>query len=120
MTVEPNRDQQPSSGPSLWPIGFALGVACILVGLIIGWPIAAVGGAIALIAGAFWVRDSSSGYSTPVETEPETRAARDAARARAPAGLCAPSRMTTGSRRKIWNRPGQRAPASPGPLSMQR
>jgi Rieske Fe-S protein len=83
LTVEPNRDQQPSSGPSLWPIGFALGVACILVGLIIGWPIAAVGGAIALIAGAFWVRDSSSGYSTPVETEPETRAARDAARARA-------------------------------------
>ena len=81
--MEPNRDQQPSSGPSLWPIGFALGVACILVGLIIGWPIAAVGGAIALIAGAFWVRDSSSGYSTPVETEPETRAARDAARARA-------------------------------------
>ncbi len=83
MTVEPNHDQQPSSGPSLWPIGFALGVACVLVGLIVGWPIAAVGGAIALIAGAFWVKDSSSGYSTPVEHEPETRAARDAARARA-------------------------------------
>jgi len=82
LTVEPNRDQQPSSGPSLWPIGFALGVACVLVGLIIGWPIAAVGGAIALIAGAFWVRDSTSGYSPPVEHEPETRAARDAARAR--------------------------------------
>jgi hypothetical protein len=90
LTVEPNRDQQPSSGPSLWPIGFALGVACVLVGLIVGWPIAAVGGAIALIAGGFWARDSSRGYSAPVEHEPETRAARDAARARANAAGPAP------------------------------
>jgi Rieske Fe-S protein len=83
LTVEPNRDQQPPSGPSLWPIGFALGVACVLVGLIVSWPVVAVGGAIAIIAGAFWIRDSASGYTATPEVEPETRAARDAARARA-------------------------------------
>jgi menaquinol-cytochrome c reductase iron-sulfur subunit len=83
LTVEPNRDQQPSSGPSLWPIGFALGVACVLVGLIVGWPVVAVGGAIAIIAGALWVRDASSSNTVPIEVEPETRAARDAARVRA-------------------------------------
>ena len=50
MTVEPNRDQQHLPGPSLWPIGFAIGVACVLVGLIISWPVVAVGAAIAAIS----------------------------------------------------------------------
>jgi len=33
--------------PSLWPIGFAIGIVCILVGLIVSWAAAAVGAAIA-------------------------------------------------------------------------
>src|SRR3954453_24052825 len=49
----------------------------------VGWPVVAVGGAIAIIAGALWVRDASSSHAVPIEVEPETRAARDAARARA-------------------------------------
>jgi menaquinol-cytochrome c reductase iron-sulfur subunit len=73
--VEPNRDQQHLPGPSLWPIGFAIGVACVLVGLIISWPVVAVGAAIAAISAALWIRDSARGYATPVEHEPETRAA---------------------------------------------
>jgi len=83
LTVEPNRDQQHLPGPSLWPIGFAIGVACVLVGLILGWIIAAVGAAIAVASAAMWVRDSARGFSTPVEHAPETRPVRtgDAPRA---------------------------------------
>jgi len=43
--------------PTLWPVGFAIGVACILVGLVVSWPAAAVGGAIAIVFGFLWVRD---------------------------------------------------------------
>jgi hypothetical protein len=32
--------------PSLWPVGFALGVICILVGVVISWWVAAVGAAV--------------------------------------------------------------------------
>ncbi len=76
MTVEPNRDQQHLPGPSLWPIGFAIGVACVLVGLVLGWIIVAVGAAIAILSAALWVRESARGYATPIEHEPETRPAR--------------------------------------------
>jgi Rieske Fe-S protein len=43
--------------PTLWPVGFAIGVACVLVGLVVSWPAVAVGGAIAAIFGFLWVRD---------------------------------------------------------------
>ena len=38
--------------PTVWPIGFAIGLAVLLVGLVVSWPAVAVGGAIALIFGA--------------------------------------------------------------------
>ena len=47
--------------PTIWPVGFAIGIACVLVGLIVSWPAVAVGGAIALVFGFLWVRDLSSG-----------------------------------------------------------
>ena len=84
MTVEPNRDQQHPPGPSLWPIGFAIGAACLLLGLVLSWYVAAVGAGIAVICAAFWIRDSTRGYSTPVDVEPETRPARTAAVATEP------------------------------------
>jgi Rieske Fe-S protein len=43
--------------PTLWPVGFAIGVACILVGLVVSWPAVAVGGAIAIVFGFLWARD---------------------------------------------------------------
>jgi Rieske Fe-S protein len=61
--------------PSLWPIGFAIGIAVLLVGLIINpmW-IATVGGAIALVFGLLWARDSTRELrAKPVEIEPERR-----------------------------------------------
>jgi menaquinol-cytochrome c reductase iron-sulfur subunit len=48
--------------PSLWPVGFAIGIVCILVGLIISWPAVAVGAALTLLFGFLWVRDATSSY----------------------------------------------------------
>ncbi|MDQ4081869.1 MAG: Rieske 2Fe-2S domain-containing protein [Actinomycetota bacterium] len=42
--------------PSIWPFGFALGVALVLLGLIVSWPVAAVGAAIAIVFGFLWIR----------------------------------------------------------------
>ena len=76
MTVEPNRDQHQTPGPSLWPIGFAIGVACMLLGLVVSLWVVAVGAAIAIVCAALWIRDSARGYTTPEEHEPEVRPAR--------------------------------------------
>jgi len=48
--------------PSLWPIGFAIGIVCILVGLIVSWPAAAVGAVVTVVFGFLWVRDVTGGY----------------------------------------------------------
>jgi len=45
--------------PSIWPFAFALGIAVALIGLVISWPIAAIGGAIALVFGFLWIRDAT-------------------------------------------------------------
>lgn len=58
--------------PSLWPIGFAIGIACVLTGLVVSWVAAAVGALIALVFGFLWIRDITSGVrqpAAPVETE---------------------------------------------------
>jgi Rieske Fe-S protein len=57
----PGDDRPHLPPPTLWPVGFAVGLACVLVGLIVSWPAVAVGGAIALLFGFLWVRDLSSG-----------------------------------------------------------
>jgi menaquinol-cytochrome c reductase iron-sulfur subunit len=48
--------------PSLWPVGFAIGVVCILVGLIVSWAAVAVGAAVTLVFGFLWVRDVTGDY----------------------------------------------------------
>jgi Rieske Fe-S protein len=74
LTVEPNRDQHRLPGASLWPIGFALGVACVLVGIVVSWIVAVVGAAIAIFCATLWIHDSTREYSTPPqEVEPEAR-----------------------------------------------
>ena len=55
--MEPHEERPHLPGPSLWPVGFAVGIACVLVGLIVSWPVAAVGAAISLIFGFLWIRD---------------------------------------------------------------
>ena len=51
------RDTPHLPAPSLWPIGFAIGVACVLVGLVVSVPALIVGAIVALLFGFLWVRD---------------------------------------------------------------
>jgi Rieske Fe-S protein len=68
-------DEPHLPSPSLWPIGFAIGVAVLLVGLIISPTIIGpIGGAIALVFAFLWARDATRemrGHT--VEVEPEQR-----------------------------------------------
>jgi len=60
--------------PSLWPLGFAIGIACLLTGLVVSWVAAAMGAVIALVFGFLWIRDVTSAVRVPaVPVEPETR-----------------------------------------------
>jgi Rieske Fe-S protein len=56
--------------PSLWPVGFAVGVVCLLVGLIVSWVVAAIGAAIAAVFGFLWARDVAVGHREPAEPPP--------------------------------------------------
>jgi Rieske Fe-S protein len=51
-------------GPSLWPIGVAVGIACVLVGLIVSWWVVAIGGAITLFFGLLWIFELGGGSLT--------------------------------------------------------
>ena len=67
-------------GPSLWPIGFAIGVACLLLGLVITWVVAAIGAVLAVTFGLLWARDVTRDVRGEVpEIRPETRAVSDRA-----------------------------------------
>jgi Rieske Fe-S protein len=69
-----HHDEKPHlPGPSIYPIGFAIGIACVLTGLVVSWWAAAVGAAIALVFGFLWIRDVTRDMTAPVEIEPETR-----------------------------------------------
>jgi menaquinol-cytochrome c reductase iron-sulfur subunit len=60
--------------PSLWPLGFAIGIACVLTGLVVSWIAAAVGAAIALLFGFLWIRDVTRDLTEhETEVEPATR-----------------------------------------------
>jgi Rieske Fe-S protein len=69
-------DQPHLPPPSLWPIGFAAGIACILTGLVVSWVVAAVGAAIAVVFGFLWIRDVTRPVRTPApDVQPEARRA---------------------------------------------
>jgi Rieske Fe-S protein len=59
--LPPPDDHPHVPGPSLWPVGFAIGVVVLLVGLVISWWIAGLGALIALAFGFLWVRDLTAG-----------------------------------------------------------
>ena len=84
-------DTPHAPGPSLWPIGFAIGVACLLVGLVISWIVAAIGAVLAVAFGLLWARDVTREVRGDVpEIEPETRTVGDAP---APGGLTADEQL---------------------------
>ncbi len=58
--MEPRHgDIEPHSpGPSIWPVGFAVGIACILAGLVVSRFAVIAGAVIAVVFGALWARDA--------------------------------------------------------------
>jgi len=62
--VEPeHRDQPHLPAPTLYPIGFAAGIACVLVGLIVSPKlIAPIGGGIAVVFAFLWAREATREY----------------------------------------------------------
>jgi Rieske Fe-S protein len=71
-------NSQHTPGPSLWPIGFAIGVACLLLGLVISWIVAALGIVLAVAFGILWARDVTRDVRDEVPAiEPEMRAVAD-------------------------------------------
>jgi Rieske Fe-S protein len=86
--VDPREGQGTSHEPTptIWPVGFAVGIACIFVGLIISKIVLVVGAVLTAIFGFLWIRDVTRPYRTePAEAEPEPApvAARVPARASA-------------------------------------
>ena len=72
-------DQKPHvPPPSLWPLGFAVGIACILVGLVVSFPAAAVGAVLTAIFGFLWVRDVMRGGEAPPHEAETVEVAPDA------------------------------------------
>jgi quinol---cytochrome c reductase iron-sulfur subunit, bacillus type len=65
----PGDDRPQLPGPSLWPVGFAVGIVCLLVGLIVSWPVAAVGAGVALVFGFLWAREVATGREPTVPAE---------------------------------------------------
>ena len=79
---DPGHDTPHLPGPSLWPIGFAVGVACLLLGLVISWIVAAIGAVLAVVFGLLWARDVTRDVRGGVpEVTPETRAVANTAAA---------------------------------------
>ncbi len=64
--------EQHQPPPSLWPVGFAVGIVCLLVGLIVSWVAAAIGAAIAVVCGFLWARDVMRGRPAPAVAAPAT------------------------------------------------
>jgi quinol---cytochrome c reductase iron-sulfur subunit, bacillus type len=61
--------------PTLWPIGFAIGIVVVLVGLVIDpLLISTIGAVIAIVFGFLWARDATAELrGEPIAVEPEKR-----------------------------------------------
>jgi Rieske Fe-S protein len=68
VSSDPNTSV-PASGPSLWPIGFAVGVGLTLVGLVISPLALLAGGLLTLLFAILWINDVvRSRQAAPAET----------------------------------------------------
>jgi quinol---cytochrome c reductase iron-sulfur subunit, bacillus type len=73
--MDPHGEHPHLPGPSVYPVGFAIGVACLLVGIVISWLVAAVGAGIAIVFAFLWIREVAGkrGLTEVAETAPEAR-----------------------------------------------
>ncbi len=82
--------------PTLWPLGFAIGIAVALVGLIVNPElIASIGGGIAIVFGFLWARDATSSMRSHVPVvQAEVREMTPAEAAAVPAAASIPPAAT--------------------------
>jgi Rieske Fe-S protein len=73
--LEPGSEHPHVPGPSLWPVGFAVGVVVLLVGIVVSWSIVILGAILAVGFGFLWVRDLAAGHELTVapHVDEETR-----------------------------------------------
>jgi Rieske Fe-S protein len=66
--------------PTLWPIGFAIGIVVVLVGLVINPElISSIGAAIAIVFGVLWARDATAELrGHQIVVQPERRVMKEA------------------------------------------
>ncbi len=66
--------------PTVWPIGFAIGIVVVLVGLVINPElVSSIGAAIAIVFGFLWAREATAELrGHPVVIEPERREPKEA------------------------------------------
>ena len=118
----PSDDNGHFPGPSIWPFGFALGVAVALVALILGtWIAAAIGVIVAVVFAALWIREATRemrGEPAPEPPEAAAAAEADAEAGRAPLhAQRLPRGRDAGHRRRDRRRrhaPGHRLRGHPG------
>jgi Rieske Fe-S protein len=73
--VERHDDAPHLPSPSIWPFGFALGVALVLIGLVItSWLIVAIGAGIAVVFAFLWIREATREVRGAPPPEPPARA----------------------------------------------
>jgi Rieske Fe-S protein len=63
--------------PSLWPLGFAIGVAVLLVGLVVSLAAVIVGAVLAVVFGALWVRELAGWGGAASHAEAKATAAEE-------------------------------------------
>jgi Rieske Fe-S protein len=84
--LDPSGEHQHAPGPSLWPVGFAVGVVVLLVGFVVSWAIVAIGAFVTVFFAFLWLRELVRGSSLaekPEKVEPEKRPERASAVPRA-------------------------------------
>jgi Rieske Fe-S protein len=66
----PSGEKPRASTTSLWPAGFAVGIAVLLVGLVISWILVAIGAGIAVFFGFLWAVGATRSGGMPESAQP--------------------------------------------------
>ncbi len=85
--LDPSRENQHVPGPSLWPVGLAVGVVVLLVGFVVSATVVVIGGLITLVFAFLWARDLTRGaklHEDDTKVKPEKRPPRAPAAAKRP------------------------------------
>ena len=69
--LEPSREDPRVPGPSLWPVGLALGIVVLLVGFVMAWWIVAVGVVLVFVFALLWAHDIAEERGLAEAREPE-------------------------------------------------